>query len=75
MTDLIKAYGDAAEKMLHFVETKTTDQASSVFEVPVANYMDPVLWQKELDLIFKRLPLMLALTIELPKVNDYRRWM
>lgn len=72
MTDIYKAYGDAAEKMLHFFETKTTDQASGVLEVPVANYLDKDRWQKEIDLIFKRLPLMLALTIELPEVNDYK---
>lgn len=72
MTELYKAYGDAAEKMLHFVETKTTDQAASTLEIPVANYLDKDRWQKEIDLIFKRLPLMLALTIELPNINDYK---
>ncbi len=72
MTDLYKAYGDAAERMLHFVETRSTDQASGVFEVPVAHYLDEARWQKEMDLIFRRLPLMLALTIELPRVNDYK---
>ncbi|WP_221796650.1 aromatic ring-hydroxylating oxygenase subunit alpha [Aquisediminimonas sediminicola] len=72
MTDIYKAYGDAAERMLHFVETRTTDQASSTLEVPVENYLDPVRWQKEIDLIFKRLPLMLALTIELPERNNFK---
>ncbi|MGE3747033.1 MAG: SRPBCC family protein [Sphingomonadaceae bacterium] len=72
MTDLIKTYGDAAERMLHFVETRTTDQAARTLQIPVENYLDPVRWQKEIDVIFKRLPLMLALTIELPAVNDYK---
>ena len=72
MTDLYKTYGDVAEKMLAFVETKTTDQASGTYEVPVKNYLDADRWQKEIDLIFKKLPLMLALTIELPNVNDYK---
>jgi len=72
MTDLYSAYGDAAERMLHFVETHTTDQASGVMQVPVADYLDEARWRREKELIFKRLPLMLALTIELPEVNDYK---
>ncbi|MCW1382771.1 Rieske 2Fe-2S domain-containing protein [Novosphingobium sp. KCTC 2891] len=72
MTGIYEKYGDAAERMLHFVETKTTDQASDVLRVPVADYLDEGRWQKEIDRIFKRLPLMLALTIELPQVNDYK---
>ena len=72
MSDLIKTYGDVAAKMLEFVETKTTDQAEDVLRLPVENYLDPIRWQKEIDLIFKRLPLMLALTIELPNANDYK---
>lgn len=72
MTELYEKYGDAAERMLHFVETKTTDQASDIMRVPVADYLDEGRWQQEMDRIFKRLPLMLALTIELPAINDYK---
>ena len=72
MTDVYTTYGDVAEKMLHFVETKTTDQASDVYEVPVKSYLDADVWQKEIETIFLRLPLMLAMTIELPNVNDYK---
>lgn len=72
MIDMTGAYGDAAEKMLHFVETRTTDQTGATLKVPVAAYLDPVRWQQEIDRIFKRLPLMLALTIELPAANDYK---
>ena len=72
MTDVYKTYGDVAEKMLAFVETRTTDQAPGTYEVPVKNYLDPEIWQKEIDTIFMRVPLMLAMTIELPNVNDYK---
>ena len=72
MTVMRDAYGDVAEKLLHFVESKTTDQTGSVMQVPIASYLDADRWQKELDLIFKRLPLMLALTIEMPKPGDYK---
>lgn len=38
MTENYDKYGDAAERMLNFVETRTTDQAADVFRVPVTNY-------------------------------------
>ncbi len=72
MTELYDKYANAAERMLKFVETKTTDQASDVLRVPVANYLSQERWDQEIARIFKRLPLMLALTIELPKANDYK---
>ena len=72
MTGIYEKYGDAAERMLHFVETRTTDQASDIMRVPVADYLDEGRWSLEIERIFKRLPLMLALTIEMPKVNDYK---
>ena len=72
MTENYEKYGDAAERMLNFVETRTTDQACDVFRVPVANYLDEARWEREKERLFKRLPLMLALTIELPEVNDYK---
>ena len=72
MTDIVKAYGDAAEKMLEFVETRTTDQAAGTLSVPVSDYLDADRWQKEVALIFNKLPLMLALSVELPEINDYK---
>ena len=72
MTRMREAYGDVAERLLHFVEAKTTDQTGSTMQVPVEDYLDAQRWQKEIDLIFKRLPLMLAFTIEMPKPGDYK---
>ncbi|MBA4354111.1 MAG: (2Fe-2S)-binding protein, partial [Novosphingobium sp.] len=72
MTGIYDKYANAAERMLHFVETKTTDQAADVMRVPVADYLDDARFEREIGRIFKRLPLMLALTIELPAPNDYK---
>lgn len=72
MTELYDKYANAAERMLHFVETRTTDQASDIMRVPVADYLDEGRFNREIERIFMRLPLMLALTIELPKPNDYK---
>jgi phenylpropionate dioxygenase-like ring-hydroxylating dioxygenase large terminal subunit len=59
-------------RLLAHVEAGTTDQADSTFSVPVAEYLDPVLWEREMDLIFKRKPLMLALSCELDGPNTYK---
>ena len=72
MTAMREAYGDVAEKLLHFVETRTTDQTGTVMEVPVADYLDHARWEREVETIFKRLPLMLAFTIELPEKGDFK---
>jgi phenylpropionate dioxygenase-like ring-hydroxylating dioxygenase large terminal subunit len=59
-------------RLLEHVNNGTTDQADDVFTVPVAEYLDPELWQREMDLIFKRKPLMLSLSCELSGPNTYK---
>ena len=46
-----------------------TDQ---VMQLPASNYTDPERFQLEVARIFKRLPLMLAPSCELPKPGDYK---
>ncbi len=54
----------------HF-EYKTTDQAESPMALPVAAYLDEARFQREFEQIFLRLPLGLALTVELPGPGSY----
>lgn len=70
--DIYKEYGDIAERILGHVENRTTDQAADTMRVPVANYLDPALHEQEIERIFKRVPLMLALSVELPNADDYK---
>ncbi|HEX2794037.1 MAG TPA: SRPBCC family protein [Croceicoccus sp.] len=72
MTLMREAYGDVAEKLLGFVEGRTTDQTDTTMEVQVADYLDRERWQREIDTIFRRLPLMLAFSIEVPEKGDYK---
>ena len=51
---------------------KTTDMADSTMEEPIDNYLDPEVFKAEVDLIFKRIPLPLALSAELPHKNSYK---
>jgi phenylpropionate dioxygenase-like ring-hydroxylating dioxygenase large terminal subunit len=65
-------YLNLATRLLAHVENGTTDSAEHVKSIPVANYLDPVRWQREMDLTFKRLPLLLAFTCELRESGDYK---
>ena len=50
----------------------TTDQAPSTMAIEVAAYLDPERYQREIDRVFRRLPLALALSLELPEPGSYR---
>lgn len=67
-----KTVGNVAEIMLHYVEEGRTFQSDKITTVPVGDYTDPERWQREMDLIFKRLPLLLALSAELPEPGSYK---
>lgn len=64
--------GNVAEAMLGYVENGTTFMTESTMSVPTSSYTDPDQWGAEMELIFKRVPLMLALTCEMPNPGDYK---
>jgi phenylpropionate dioxygenase-like ring-hydroxylating dioxygenase large terminal subunit len=64
--------GDVAEILLDYVENDRTYQSDRITTVPASAYTDPDEWAREMDVIFKRVPLMLALSCELPKPGDYK---
>lgn len=64
--------GDVAAALLEFCESNTTFQSKAILSVPAKTYTDPSQWHAEIDLIFKRVPLMLALSCELPRTGDYK---
>jgi phenylpropionate dioxygenase-like ring-hydroxylating dioxygenase large terminal subunit len=61
-----------AKRMLAFHESGTTEQAADTYRVPAASYVDPARWRLEMDRIFRRVPLPLALTCELRQPNSYK---
>src|SRR5205807_124140 len=67
-----ETYNKLAEKLLSHVENNTTDQVEGTLSVPTSAYTDPQRWEREMQLIFKRLPLMLALSVELANPGDYK---
>jgi phenylpropionate dioxygenase-like ring-hydroxylating dioxygenase large terminal subunit len=64
--------GDVAEAMLNYVENDKTFMTDKMLEVPTRSYTDPAVWHDEIEKIFKQVPLMLALTCEMPKPGDYK---
>ena len=53
-------------------EKGTMVLVDDVVKIPAENYYDPERWKKEINLIFKRLPLVLAVSKEIPNPGDYK---
>lgn len=64
--------GSVAEVLLDYVEQDRTYQSDKITTVPSKSYTDPDLWAREMEVIFKRVPLMLALSCELPNPGTYK---
>lgn len=63
---------EMARRNLAHVKAGTVDQAPGVYRVPAGNYHEPERWRLEIERIFKRVPLMLGFSSELPRPGDYR---
>jgi len=61
----------ARRNMAH-VQAGTIDQAPDVLRVPASRYLDPGRFALELERVWRRLPLVLALSCELRESGDYR---
>jgi phenylpropionate dioxygenase-like ring-hydroxylating dioxygenase large terminal subunit len=64
--------GDVAAILLGYFEGKNTFQTDQIMTVPAADYFDPDQWRAEMDIVFRHVPLMLALSCEMPRPNDYK---
>ena len=61
-----------ARRALTHLRNRTTDQAASTMDQPIEAYRDPERHTREVERIFRHLPLALALSIELPGPKSYR---
>ena len=53
-------------------EAGTMELVENIIQIPASNYFDQSRWEKEVDLIFKRLPLVLGVSKEIPNPGDYK---
>ncbi len=63
---------EMARKDLEHGRNGTLDQVDDVYQVPIEYYYDAERWEAEKAKIFRRMPLMLAATAELPEAGDYK---
>ena len=61
----------ALDGLAHY-RAGTQGQETDVMRIPASYYYDRDRWQQEMDLVFKRMPLMLAFSCELREPNSYR---
>ncbi len=60
------------KRLAEHVKNQTTEQADAPWLEPVENYYDEDLFKAEIETLFKRIPLPLALSVELPGKNTYK---
>lgn len=70
--DRVQNIGDVAETMLDYVENNKTYLTDTTMKVPTSSYTDPDQWRAEMELVFMRVPLLLAFTAELPRPGDFK---
>jgi phenylpropionate dioxygenase-like ring-hydroxylating dioxygenase large terminal subunit len=58
-------------RALAHLKSGSTDQAPDVMRVPIEHYTDEQRYAREVERIFRRLPLAVALSIELPEAGSY----
>jgi len=63
---------DLTRRALAHYRAGTTDQAPSTMAIEIDAYLDPARYQREIDRVFRQLPLALALSLELPQAGSYR---
>jgi len=63
---------EMARHSLAHARAGTIDQEPDVLKVPVEHYFDESRWKAEMNKVFRRLPLMLAMSAELKEVGDYK---
>ncbi len=60
------------ERLLVNVRRRLPDMAATTMTVPALAYRDPEQWQREIDSIFLRMPLLVALSCDVRQPGDYR---
>lgn len=61
-----------ARHNIEVVKSGRIEQTPEVMRIPAKLYHDPERWQQEMDRVFRRVPLMLAMSCELKKPGDFK---
>ncbi len=60
-----------AHRLLANVNGESSDAASDMMTIPTAHFRDPALHAQELEAVFRKSPLLVALSCDLPTPGDY----
>jgi phenylpropionate dioxygenase-like ring-hydroxylating dioxygenase large terminal subunit len=63
---------DMTRRLIAHVDAKTTQQVSEIHRIPRSAYRDPDRWSREVDEVFRRKPLAVALSAELASPHQYK---
>ena len=63
---------EMAHKNLAHAKAGTIEQKPDVYRVPSSHYYDEKRWKAEMDKVFRRMPLMLAMSAEIREPGDYK---
>ncbi len=59
------------QRLLANVKRGLPDQTGDVLRVPARAYSDPAQWQREIEHIYLKVPLLVALSCDIPKAGDF----
>jgi phenylpropionate dioxygenase-like ring-hydroxylating dioxygenase large terminal subunit len=62
---------ELARRVLANVDRDRGDYADAPLQVPAAEYLDADLYEKEVEAAFRRSPIMVALSVDLPEPGDF----
>ncbi len=62
---------DLGRRLLANVDANQSDFAESMMLVPAEEYRDPERFQREIDAVFRRSPLLVALSCDIPHAGDF----
>jgi len=71
MTDRSSELLALTRRALAHYRNRTTDQADDIMSMAVSAYTDPERYEREVDRVFRQLPLAMALSLELPEPGSY----
>lgn len=63
---------ELTRRTLRHARAGTAPLAADIGRVPASNYYDPDRWKLEMDRVFKRTPLVLGFSCELPESHSYK---
>ena len=67
----VESHADVARRLLANVDAGTSDQSPVQMKVPASAYRDPARWDVEMEQVFRRSPLIVALSCDLREPGSY----